>query len=78
MRAQFLKDGEKYVEEKKLRVSLVSPPASPVLLPRNGESKQDQCHETSVQKDSKALNGVENIPPPLKVSGSELGLLRFM
>lgn len=58
----FAKDSGKYVEEKKLRVILMSPPQSPVLLPRNGELKQDSSPETSLQKD-RALSGVENIPP---------------
>ncbi|KAH9683247.1 Vesicle-associated protein 2-2 [Citrus sinensis] len=47
----FAKDSGKYVEEKKLRVILMSPPQSPVLLPRNGELKQDSSPETSLQKD---------------------------
>ncbi|KAK9933674.1 hypothetical protein M0R45_020856 [Rubus argutus] len=62
----FAKDSGKYIEEKKLRVVLTSPPHSPVFLPVNGESKQDLCYETSVQKDT--LNGVENIPPPQRVA----------
>ncbi|PON80279.1 Vesicle-associated membrane-protein-associated protein [Parasponia andersonii] len=61
----FSKDCEKYIEEKKLRVVLMSPPSSPVLVPKNGESKQDPSYETSVQKD-KVPSGVENIPPPHK------------
>ncbi|TXG71805.1 hypothetical protein EZV62_000384 [Acer yangbiense] len=60
----FAKDKEtgKYVEEKKLRVVLISPPQSPVLLPRNEELKQDSSNETSLQKD-RALSGLENVPP---------------
>lgn len=58
----FAKDTGKYVEEKKLRVILMSPHQSPVLLPRNGELKQDSSPETSLQKD-RAVSGVENIPP---------------
>jgi hypothetical protein len=50
----------------KLRVILISPPPSPVLLPINGVSKQDTSCETSVQKD-RVLSGVENIPPPQRV-----------
>ncbi|PON88253.1 Vesicle-associated membrane-protein-associated protein [Trema orientale] len=61
----FSKDGEKYIEEKKLRVMLMSPPSSPVLVLKNGESKQDPSYETSVQKD-KVPSGVENIPPSHK------------
>ncbi|KAJ4722255.1 Vesicle-associated protein 2-2-like [Melia azedarach] len=57
----FAKDNGKYIEEKKLRVVLVSPTQSPVLLTRNGELKQESP-ETSLQKD-RAFSGVENIPP---------------
>ncbi|XP_021808619.1 vesicle-associated protein 2-2-like [Prunus avium] len=59
----FSKDSGKYIEEKKLRVVLISPPSSPVFVPINGESKQDPCYENSVKKD-RVLSGVENIPPP--------------
>ncbi|KAM6566015.1 hypothetical protein CsatA_025143 [Cannabis sativa] len=62
----FSKDGGKYVEERKLRVVLISPTPSPVLLPKNGESKQDQCYETLVLKD-KVPSGLENVPPPHKI-----------
>ncbi|KAK9288252.1 hypothetical protein L1049_016702 [Liquidambar formosana] len=66
----FAKDSGKYIEEKKLRVVLISPPNSPVLLPANGMLKQDPCYETPMQKD-KVLSGVENIPPPDKVAKDE-------
>lgn len=69
---QFSKDGEKYVEEKKLRVVLISPSPSPVLLPKNGESKQDPCYEASVQYD-KVPSGVENVPPLHKLKEILLG-----
>ncbi|KAK7292320.1 hypothetical protein RIF29_08098 [Crotalaria pallida] len=62
----FAKDSGKYIEEKKLKVVLISPhspPSSPVLLPVNGDVKQDSSNETHVQKDSVSA-GVENIPPP--------------
>ncbi|VVA16861.1 PREDICTED: vesicle-associated [Prunus dulcis] len=59
----FSKDSGKYIEEKKLRVVLISPPSSPVFVPINGELKQDPCYENSVKKD-RVLSGVENIPPP--------------
>ncbi|KAL5541786.1 hypothetical protein UlMin_009496 [Ulmus minor] len=62
----FAKDSGKYVEEKKLRVVLVTPPPSPVLLPINGDSKQDACNDTSTQKE-KVPSGVENINPAHKV-----------
>ncbi|KAH7573634.1 hypothetical protein JRO89_XS03G0183400 [Xanthoceras sorbifolium] len=56
------KDTGKYIEEKKLRVVLISPTQSPVLLPRNGGLNQDPSNETLLQKD-KLLSGVENMPP---------------
>uniref|UniRef100_A0A5B7BV01 Putative vesicle-associated protein 2-2-like n=1 Tax=Davidia involucrata TaxID=16924 RepID=A0A5B7BV01_DAVIN len=59
----FAKDSDKYIEESKIRVVLLSPPHSPVLLPINGVLKQEISHETSIQKD-KLLSGVENLPPP--------------
>lgn len=60
---QFARDSGKYIEDKKLKVVLVSPPNSPVLLPVNGVLKQDTSYETSMQKE-KELGGVENMPPP--------------
>ncbi|KAL6191034.1 hypothetical protein ACLB2K_037427 [Fragaria x ananassa] len=63
----FAKDSGKYVEEKKLRVVLTSPPPSPEFLHVNGEPKEDLCYETSVQKD-RVLNEVEYIPPPQRVA----------
>ncbi|CAN6726401.1 unnamed protein product [Malus baccata var. baccata] len=58
----FSKGSGRYIEERKLKVVLVSPPPSPVFVPVNGESKQDPCYETSVKKD-RVLTEVENIPP---------------
>lgn len=58
----FAKDSGKYIEEKKLRVVLIGPAHSPVLLPLNGLLKQDPCHEIFSQKDQ-LLSGVENTPP---------------
>lgn len=58
----FAKDSGKYLEEKKLRVVLIGPAHSPVLLPLNGLLKQDPCHEIFSQKDQ-LLSGVENTPP---------------
>ncbi|KAJ7980202.1 Vesicle-associated protein 2-2-like [Quillaja saponaria] len=63
----FSKDSGKYIEEKKLRVVLISSPSSPVLLPVNREMKQDPCNENQLQK-YRVLHGVENIPPPLRVA----------
>ncbi|XP_022144556.1 vesicle-associated protein 1-2-like isoform X2 [Momordica charantia] len=58
----FAKDSSKHIEEKKLKVFLVSATPPPVLLPINGELKQDSSHEISMPKD-RMQNGVENIPP---------------
>jgi len=66
----FAKDSGNYIEEMKLRVILISPPPSPVLLPINGVSKQDPSCETTVQKD-RVLSGVENIPPPQRCQLAE-------
>ncbi|XP_019462783.1 PREDICTED: vesicle-associated protein 1-2-like isoform X2 [Lupinus angustifolius] len=63
----FAKDSGKYIEEKKLRVVLIAPPSSPVLLPVNGDTNQDSSNEIHVQKDW-VPTGVENIPLPLRVS----------
>ncbi|XP_012573547.1 vesicle-associated protein 2-2-like isoform X2 [Cicer arietinum] len=68
----FTKDIGKYIEEKKLKVVLISPPPSPVLLPMNGDVKQDPSDQINVLKD-RVPRGVENIPPPLRVS-AEKGL----
>ncbi|KAI4317653.1 hypothetical protein L6164_025507 [Bauhinia variegata] len=67
----FARDSGNHIEEKKLRVVLISPPSSPVLLPVNGETKQD--NEMSMQKEKVPI-GVENIPPPLRVSEDVKGL----
>ncbi|KAF7150177.1 hypothetical protein RHSIM_Rhsim02G0014000 [Rhododendron simsii] len=60
----FAKDNGKHIEESKLRVVLISPPRSRVLLPSNGVTKQELPYETSGQKD-KLCTGVENLPPPM-------------
>ncbi|KAK7264582.1 hypothetical protein RJT34_32191 [Clitoria ternatea] len=69
----FAKDSGKYIEEKKLRVVLISPPSSPVLLPVNGDTKHDPSNEVNVQKDRVPPSGVENIPPPPRVSEEIIG-----
>ncbi|XP_020226988.1 vesicle-associated protein 2-2 isoform X1 [Cajanus cajan] len=66
----FAKDNGKYIEEKKLRVILISPPSSPVLLPVNADMKHDPSNEINVQKD-RVPSGVENIPPPRRDQVSE-------
>lgn len=63
---QFAKDSGKHIEEKKLKVFLVSATPPPVLLPINGELKLDSNRETSMPRD-RMQTGVENIPPPHKV-----------
>lgn len=60
---QFAKDSGNYVEEKKIKVVLVRPLQSPVLLPINGVFNQELQLEVSARKDGGAHCGVENIPP---------------
>ncbi|PKI41828.1 hypothetical protein CRG98_037792 [Punica granatum] len=69
----FAKGSGKYVEERKIRVSLVSPVESAVLLPINGGQKQDPCPEASLLSD-RVPSGIENIPPPHTVSEDMEGL----
>lgn len=59
--ATFDKDG-KYVEEKKLRVILVSPPNSPILSPVNVRLKQVQSYEVLIPEDQNP-NSIENFSP---------------
>ncbi|KAF8401559.1 hypothetical protein HHK36_012501 [Tetracentron sinense] len=63
----FARDNGKYIEENKLKVVLISPPHSPVLLPNNGALKQEPTYEASILKDQ-VLSGLENLPPPPKVA----------
>eukprot|EP00262_Sarcandra_glabra_P009539 TRINITY_DN23959_c0_g1_i1.p1 TRINITY_DN23959_c0_g1~~TRINITY_DN23959_c0_g1_i1.p1 ORF type:complete len:250 (-),score=49.85 TRINITY_DN23959_c0_g1_i1:394-1143(-) len=58
----FTKENGRFIEENKLRVVLISPPQSPVLLPINGALKQEPAYEPSLLKDQQ-LSGVENLPP---------------
>ncbi|RZC52446.1 hypothetical protein C5167_020867 [Papaver somniferum] len=59
--SMFAKDDGRYIEENKLRVILVSPPHSPVLLPINGSPKQDlTCLDSSVK--GQILKEMENYP----------------
>uniref|UniRef100_A0A9I9CPK8 MSP domain-containing protein n=2 Tax=Cucumis melo TaxID=3656 RepID=A0A9I9CPK8_CUCME len=69
----FAKDSGKHIEEKKLKVFLVSATPTPVLSPINGELKLDSNHETSMPRD-RMQTGVENIPPPSKVAEDSNGL----
>lgn len=59
----FAKDSGKHLEEYKLRVVLVSPSHSPVLLPINGVLKNEPSYESSTQKDI-LVRGAGNLPPP--------------
>ncbi|KAL5983935.1 hypothetical protein ACLOJK_018033 [Asimina triloba] len=63
----FTKQNGSFIEENKLRVALVSPSPSPVLLPNNGDLKQEPAHEASILKENPS-SGVENLPPPCSVS----------
>ncbi|WCJ23569.1 vesicle associated protein [Euphorbia peplus] len=62
----FSKESGKYVEEKKLKVILSSPPHSPILLPNNGEFKKEQSYEILSNKGI-GQSGIENIPPPQRL-----------
>ncbi|PON73967.1 Vesicle-associated membrane-protein-associated protein [Parasponia andersonii] len=58
--SMFVKDGGKLVEEKKLRVILISPPHSPTLSPINGDLNQGPGHDFSFFK-NQSLSGVETL-----------------
>ncbi|KAM7472728.1 hypothetical protein LguiA_010911 [Lonicera macranthoides] len=60
--SMFNKDGGKYVEERKLRVILVSPPHSPVLSPMNGKLNLAPAYEALTLEDQ-VLSKVENLSP---------------
>lgn len=64
--SMFAKDGSKYIEENKLRVTLISPPSSPELSPINGLQKQGLAHEVSKLKKSQELGRVETQPTVAK------------
>ncbi|KAF9607444.1 hypothetical protein IFM89_035582 [Coptis chinensis] len=64
----FAKDSGRYIDENKLKVVLISPSHSPVLLPINGALKED--NEASTLSDQ-VLDGVENHPPLNKVPKEE-------
>ncbi|KAF4348776.1 hypothetical protein F8388_018101 [Cannabis sativa] len=65
--SMFAKDGGKLVEEKKLRVILVSPPHSPTLSPINGALNQGMGDDYLFSKDH-SLNGVGNLSKQQTVS----------
>ncbi|KAJ4844683.1 hypothetical protein Tsubulata_018303 [Turnera subulata] len=67
----FSRQSGEHIEERKLRVILVSPSHSQVLLPNNVELKKDPSHDASLLRDVNE-KGIENIPPLDKdVLGSE-------
>ncbi|KAK9919656.1 hypothetical protein M0R45_028242 [Rubus argutus] len=59
--SMFAKDDGKYIEEKKLRVILISPPDSPTLSPIKVDLKQGQGHEALMLNDQ-VFGGVETLP----------------
>ncbi|MED6156950.1 hypothetical protein PIB30_018871 [Stylosanthes scabra] len=63
----FSKESGNYVEEKKLRVVLISPPSSPVLLPVNSDLNH---HDSQGGFKDRLLtpDGLENLPPSFTVS----------
>ncbi|XP_062084591.1 vesicle-associated protein 2-2-like [Humulus lupulus] len=65
--SMFVKDSGKLVEEKKLRVILISPTHSPTLSPINGALNQGMGHDYLIFKDQ-SLNGVENLSKQHTVS----------
>ncbi|BBH06660.1 vamp/synaptobrevin-associated protein 27-2 [Prunus dulcis] len=65
--SMFAKDDGKYIEEKKLRVTLISPPNSPMLSPIKVDLKQGLGHEAlndQVTRDAKftSVNSKESKP----------------
>ncbi|XP_077240557.1 vesicle-associated protein 2-2-like isoform X2 [Tasmannia lanceolata] len=60
----FTKESGRYIEENKLRVVLVSPPHSPVLLPNsnNGALNHEPAYGAAILKDQ-LLTEFENLPP---------------
>ncbi|KAK4783558.1 hypothetical protein SAY86_007932 [Trapa natans] len=64
----FAKESGYYIEEKKIGVSFatVSPVQSPLNLPTDVQ-KEGPCSDTLAQRD-RVDSGVENIPPPQRVS----------
>ncbi|KAK6915501.1 Major sperm protein (MSP) domain [Dillenia turbinata] len=56
--SMFSKDDGKYIEERKLKVVLTSPPHSPVLSPMNGMLKQIPAYSEPILKDQK-LNRIK-------------------
>lgn len=65
----FSKDNGRYIEEKKLRVFLVSPPQSPVLQQVNRTLNEESTNEFAYVKEASFLkvqapvSGIENFPP---------------
>ncbi|XP_022718948.1 vesicle-associated protein 2-2-like isoform X2 [Durio zibethinus] len=68
--ATFVKDSGRYIEENKLKVTLVSPPHSPVLSPINGTMNQGIDYDASIAKEP-VFNKVGIIAPLLTVAKVE-------
>ncbi|KAJ0013855.1 hypothetical protein Pint_20635 [Pistacia integerrima] len=49
--SMFARDDGRYIQENKLKVTLISPPNSPVLSPINGSLKQGPAYEASILED---------------------------
>ncbi|KAJ0079206.1 hypothetical protein Patl1_23425 [Pistacia atlantica] len=49
--SMFARDDGRYIQENKLKVTLISPPNSPVLSPINGSLKQGLAYEASILED---------------------------
>ncbi|MED6121688.1 hypothetical protein PIB30_032457 [Stylosanthes scabra] len=64
----FSKETSNYVEEKKLRVVLISPPSSPVLLPVNSDLNHHDSLGGGYKDRLLTPDGLENLPPSLTVA----------
>ncbi|KAL5566994.1 hypothetical protein UlMin_030158 [Ulmus minor] len=63
--SMFVKDG-KYVEEKKLKVILISPPNSPTLSPINGTMKQEVDRDASKDHSLSGVGKQHQVSRPLE------------
>ncbi|KAJ7978045.1 vesicle-associated protein 1-2-like [Quillaja saponaria] len=65
--SMFVKEESEYVEQHKLRVTLITPPNSPELFPIDGASKNELTHEGSIERDQ-MLGRVETLSPQTTVT----------
>ncbi|XP_073313098.1 uncharacterized protein [Primulina huaijiensis] len=77
--SMFVKGGEKYIEETKIRVVLTSAPNSPPKQPVHGILKEEASHETLSPKEPHSpvllpLNGVSKQEPSFETSVLEVQL----